>query len=166
VPACLLSGRFVYARQLHTDSAMKVIFNETASAAAEDGKFGVCIAGTSETFGPTVDEREYKDQGSAVTVSKAGSGLSCSWEEYAGGFDGMPSPGIDDGHEKGLDLAIKQMFPSGKTEQEAFLGAMLAIAKPTDLDFPQDKERADGGVRMENIRKLNDACGQLLYNTC
>ena len=90
----------------------------------------------------------------------------CSWEEYAGGFDGYPSPEIGDGHEKGMDMAIEQMFPGNRAKQTAFLVAMIGIAQPVDMDFPQDKERADNGERMNNIHKLDAACSQLISISC
>ena len=90
----------------------------------------------------------------------------CSWEEYAGGFDGYPSPAIDDGHEKGMDMAIKLMFPGDRTKQTAFLVSMIDIAKPIDMDFPEDEARANNGERMNNIRKLNSACSQLVSVCC
>ena len=90
----------------------------------------------------------------------------CSWEEYAGGFDGFPSPAIGDGHEKGMDLAIQRMFPGDHTKQTAFLVAMIAIAQPVDMDFPQDEARADNGGRMSNIHKLNAACSELITISC
>ena len=90
----------------------------------------------------------------------------CSWEEYAGGFDGFPSPEIGDGHEKGMDMAIQQMWPGDHAKQTKFLQEMIAIAKPVDMDFPEDEARADNGERMNNIRKLNDACSQLIAINC
>lgn len=65
-----------------------------------------------------------------------------------------------------MDMAIKQMFPGDKTKQTAFLVSMIDIAKPEDMDYPQDKERADNGARMANIYKLNNACSQLVSIHC
>lgn len=90
----------------------------------------------------------------------------CSWQEYAGGFDGFPSGGINDGHEKGMDEAITQMFPGNYEKQTAFLQEMIRIADPVDLDWPDDKAIADGGERMRNIGKLNAACSQLITIQC
>lgn len=135
----------------------------SAGSTTGAGEYNLCFEGDSKTFGPSVDEREFKDQGSAVTITQAG---TCSWEEYAGGFDGYPSPEIGDGHEKGMDLAIERMFPGDFDKQTSFLQAMIAIAQPIDLDHPQDVARADGGERMRNIGKLNDACSSLITVSC
>ena len=90
----------------------------------------------------------------------------CTWEEFAGGFDGYPSKGIDDGHEKGMDEAIKEMFPGDFDKQTAFLRAMIEMADPVNLDHPQDIERADNGERMNNIGKLGAACSSLVTISC
>ena len=37
------------------------------------GEFAICISGSSETFGPTVAQREWPKQGSAVTITSSGS---------------------------------------------------------------------------------------------
>ena len=92
----------------------------------------------------------------------------CSWEEYAGGFDGFPSRKIGDGHEAGMDLAIERMFPGDRAKQTSFLEQMIDIAKPVDLDFDlqSDKDLAEEGVRLDNIGKLNAACSQLITVQC
>ena len=93
-------------------------------------------------------------------------GCRCTWQEYAGGFDGFPSPEIGDGHEKGMDMTIQQMFPGDHATQTAFLVAMIAEAQPVDLDFPEDEARADNGGRMSNIHKLDAACSSLISVSC
>jgi hypothetical protein len=60
----------------------------------------------------------------------------CQFEEYAGGFDGEPTPQIDEGQEQDLDDAVKKLLPSGKFEQECFLKALVDLAKPTHLEYP------------------------------
>jgi hypothetical protein len=63
-------------------------------------------------------------------------------------------------------MAIKQMFPGDFSKQTKFLTTMIDIAQPINLDYPQDKARADGGERMRNIGKLNAACSQLVSISC
>ena len=75
-------------------------------------------------------------------------------------------PGIDDGHEQGMDDAIKEMFPGDRAKQEAFLKAMLQDLDLVNLDHPQDIERADGGVRQANIDKLSASCSNLITISC
>lgn len=65
-----------------------------------------------------------------------------------------------------MDLAIERMFPGDRATQTAFLVAMIAKAQPVDMDFPQDKARADNGGRMSNIHKLNAACSELVSVSC
>ena len=86
----------------------------------------------------------------------------CELEEYAGGFDGYPSKKVGDGHEKDLDTAVRQMLPGSSSKQNKFMAALVNKANPRNLDFPKDKAIADGGVRKSNIRKLNNACRQLI----
>ena len=55
-------------------------------------------------------------------------------------------------------------------EASAFLLELRELADPLDLDFPEDKELADGtpnrlGERMKNMNKASAACSQLIEVT-
>lgn len=43
-----------------------------------------------------------------------------------------------------------------------FMKEVRDKAKPVDLDHPQDEGLADGGKRMENIRKASRICSSLI----
>lgn len=65
-----------------------------------------------------------------------------------------------------MDDAIKEMFPGDQVKQEAFLKAMLEGANLVNVRRPQDNGRVFGGVRQENIDKLNASCSDLITITC
>ena len=55
-------------------------------------------------------------------------------------------------------------------EASAFLLELRDLADPMDLDYPDDRELADGtanqlGERMKNINKASAACDQLIEVT-
>ena len=81
-----------------------------------------------------------------------------------------------DGHEDGLARAVAQMLGDkgariggrvGKNNSRnkrvnGFMSKMRSMSKPVDLEYPRDKRKADGGMRMRNINKVSSACTRLI----
>lgn len=47
-----------------------------------------------------------------------------------------------------------------------FMRRMRDIARPIDLDHPQDEGRANNGMRKQNIAKASRACTSLISMSC
>eukprot|EP00892_Ulva_mutabilis_P011288 jgi/Ulvmu1/8531/UM044_0065.1 len=134
-----------------------------------NGKYQVCVKGNRQGFGVVGGVR--KPDGIIVTADGR-----CTFSEYAGGFDGFWSTDAGDGHEDGLALAAKRMLgdkgarvgasagrnnPRNRFVNE-FLQEVRDRARPVDLDHPEDEGIADGGKRVDNIRKASKACTELI----
>eukprot|EP00892_Ulva_mutabilis_P001298 jgi/Ulvmu1/11169/UM072_0005.1 len=134
-----------------------------------NGKYQVCVKGSRQGFGVVGGVR--KPDGIIVTADGR-----CTFSEYAGGFDGFWSTDAGDGHEDGLALAAKLMLgdtgarvgeSAGRNNSHnnyvnEFLLAVRDLAGPANLDYPEDAALADGGKRVENIRKASKACTELI----
>lgn len=128
-------------------------------------RYHICVSGAGAYYGAAAKGvgLEYPEKPGGISIFKDGDGWKCELEEYAGGFDGFPSPEVDDDHEVDLDEAVKKLLPHGKHTQDCFLQKLVEVGQPLDMDYPEDEAKADNGKRMENIGKLNAACTSLLY---
>ena len=85
-----------------------------------NGKYVVCVSGTSQGFGVVSGVR--KPDG--ITVHADG---RCVFSEYAGGFDGFWSTDAGDGHEDGLALAAKRVWPLPSADAPAVLHDLFLL---------------------------------------
>eukprot|EP00892_Ulva_mutabilis_P005502 jgi/Ulvmu1/3323/UM155_0006.1 len=134
----------------------------------QSDRYVVCVAGDSSSFGQVGGRKP-----NGIRVSADG---TCTLSEWAGGFDGYWSVDAGDGHEDGLALAVKLMLRDSSAQVgaragqnnprnarvNAFMKEMRDRAKPVDLDYPQDEERADNGLRAENIRGASRICTRMI----
>lgn len=72
-----------------------------------DGRFPVCIDGSSGSFGLVVaKDVSGKRKPNGIKVFTNG---TCEFSEYAGGFDGFWSADAGDGHENGVAKAAAKV---------------------------------------------------------
>lgn len=68
-----------------------------------------------------------------------------------------------------IDAPIALGVGRGNSRNERvneFMRELLERSDPVNLDFPQDRDEADGGVRAANIRRINRACEELIRIEC
>ena len=53
--------------------------------------------------------------------------LRCEFDEFVGGFDGVPSNKLKSGHSLGVDSAVAQMFHGTLSEQNSFIEVRCSV---------------------------------------